>query len=84
MNIQAENAVFSFSTICGMPGARKSAGLCTGTCPVILGKWCMLSDKGVFGAAERFYAELSDTYREPLVERAVSLYDGKSFRDMRT
>lgn len=47
-------------------------------------KWCLLSDKGVFGAAERFYAELSDTYRRPLVERAVSLYDGKSLRNMRT
>lgn len=39
-----------------------------------------MTDKGVFGAAERFYAELTDRYREKLVERAVSLYDGKARR----
>lgn len=43
-------------------------------------KWGQMADKGVFGAAERFYAELSDTYRELLAERAVGLYDGKAFR----
>ena len=41
-------------------------------------KWSQMTDKGVFGAAERFYAELTDHYREKLVERAVSLYDGKA------
>lgn len=39
-----------------------------------------MTDKGIFGAAERFYAELTDRYREKLVERAVSLYDGKARR----
>ena len=43
-------------------------------------KWCQMTDKGVFGAAERFYAELTDRYREKLTERAVGLYDGKAFR----
>lgn len=43
-------------------------------------KWCQMTNKGVFGAAERFYAELSDTYRELLAGRAVGLYDGKAFR----
>ena len=42
------------------------------------GKWSQMTDKGAFGAAERFYAELTDHYREKLVERAVSLYDGKA------
>lgn len=41
-------------------------------------KWSQMADKGIFGAAERFYAELTDHYREKLVERAVSLYDGKA------
>lgn len=41
-------------------------------------KWSQMTDKGAFGAAERFYAELTDHYREKLVERAVSLYDGKA------
>ena len=43
-------------------------------------KWCQMTDKGVFGAAERFYAELTDHYREKLAERAVALYDGKARR----
>ncbi|MDM8269981.1 hypothetical protein QUW50_13195 [Barnesiella viscericola] len=46
------------------------------------GKWSQMTDKGVFGAAERFYAELTDHYREKLVERAVSLYDGKARRKL--
>ncbi len=46
-------------------------------------KWCNLADTGksTLGAAERFYAELSDKYREMLVNRAVALYDGKSIRE---
>ena len=43
-------------------------------------KWCQMTDKGVFGAAERFYAELTDHYREKLAGRAVALYDGKAKR----
>lgn len=84
MNIQAEMqfSVFLLYVECLEPGRVQDC--VREHVPSFLGKWCMLSDKGVFGAAERFYAELSDTYREPLVERAVSLYDGKSFRDMRT
>ena len=45
-------------------------------------KWSLMTDKGVFGASERFYAELTDHYREKLVERAVSLYDGKARRKL--
>lgn len=43
-------------------------------------KWNSLASKSIFGAAERFYAELSDTYRELLVNRAVTLYDGRARR----
>lgn len=43
---------------------QELVNLCTGICTVIFwGDWCLLSDKGVFGEAERFYAELSDIYR---------------------
>ena len=39
-------------------------------------KWCAICDNyGVYGAAERFYAELSETNRDLLVERAIALYD---------
>ena len=44
-------------------------------------KWCGLADSSsTLGAAERFYAELSDNYREMLVNRAVAVYDGNSLR----
>lgn len=45
-------------------------------------KWCSLADnkKSALGAAERFYADLSDHYREMLVERAITVYDGRSLR----
>ena len=43
-------------------------------------KWCANSDKAIFGAVERFCADLSESSRELLVERAVTLYDGKSKR----
>ena len=32
---------------------------------------------GVWGAAERFYKELSDENRYKLIERAVSIYKGR-------
>ena len=44
-------------------------------------KWNSLANKSIFGAAERFYAELSDSNREMLVKRAVALYDGKAIRE---
>lgn len=45
-------------------------------------KWCGLADNmSALGAAERFYAELSDNYREMLVNRAVTVYDGNHFRE---
>ena len=44
-------------------------------------KWNSLANKSILGAAERFYAELSDNNRELLVNRAVALYDGKATRE---
>jgi hypothetical protein len=34
----------------------------------------------VYGAAERFYAELSESNRNKLVSRAIEVYDGDSMR----
>ena len=40
-------------------------------------KWCGICKAyGSHGAAERFYAELSDNNRDKLVARAVEFYDG--------
>ena len=38
-------------------------------------------NKSILRAAERFYAELSDNNRELVVNRAVTLYDGKATRE---
>lgn len=43
-------------------------------------KWNQAAVKSIFGAAERFYAELSEENRKLLVNRAVTMYDGKSRR----
>jgi len=42
--------------------------------------WSEEERKATFGAAERFYLELSEDNRRILVERAVSIYDGRHFR----
>lgn len=83
MKYQAENAVSSFFYY--MWNAW-----CEEECKIVYGnmyrhfweKWSMMTDKGIFGASERFYAELTDHYREKLVERAVSLYDSKARRKL--
>ena len=43
-------------------------------------KWNAQAEKSIYGAAERFYSELSENNQKLLAERAVSLYDGKAFR----
>ncbi len=56
MNFQAENAVSSFFYYMWNTWSQEE-------CRIVYGnmsrhfweKWCLLSDKGVFGAAERFY-----------------------------
>ena len=46
-------------------------------------KWCGICERhGVWGAAERFFAELSESNKDLLVQRAVSCYDrGKRIGD---
>ena len=70
------------STTCGTPGARRNAKtVYGGMYPHFWEKWCVATDKGTFGAAERFYLELSEDNRRILVERAVSIYDGRGLRN---
>ena len=43
-------------------------------------KWCGICHKhGVWGAAERFYAELTEPNRELLVSRECECYDGNEY-----
>lgn len=44
--------------------------------PHFWNKWEYACENGTMGAAERFYAELSDHNRELLVNRACELYYG--------
>ena len=82
-NNQAEHAVSSFFYYMWKAWSEDE-------CKVVYGemyrhfweKWSQMADKGIFGAAERFYAELTNHYREKLVERAISLYDGKARREL--
>ena len=40
-------------------------------------KWCgICGEHSVYGAAERFYAALSESNRAKLVGRALEMYDG--------
>ena len=81
MKYQAGNAVSSFFYYMWNAWSKEE-------CKIVFGgqyqhfweKWCANSDKAIFGAVERFCADLSESSRELLVERAVTLYDGKSKR----
>lgn len=81
MKYQAENTVSSFFYYMWNAWSKEE-------CKVVFGnmyrhfwdKWSSLADEAIFGAAERFYAELSENYQKLLVGRAVTLYDGRSFR----
>ena len=81
MKYQAENAVSSFFYYMWNAWSMEE-------CKTVFGdkyrhfwdKWSALADKAIFGAAERFFAELSENYQKLLVERAVTLYDGRAFR----
>lgn len=46
----------------------------------IWNKWCEACSRagGPMGAAERLFAELSDSNQELLVKRALELYEGRS------
>ena len=81
MKYQAENAVSSFFYYMWNAWSKEE-------CKAVFGdmyrhfwdKWSALADKSIFGAAERFFAELSENNQKLLVERAVTLYDGRAFR----
>lgn len=45
------------------------------------GKWCMAATPTPYGAAEKFYAELSTHSRTLLVNRACEIYNGGERRD---
>ena len=85
MKYQAENAVSSFFYYMWNAWCEEECRTSIqGNAPTLWEKWSLMTDKGIFGAAERFYAELTDRYREKLVERAVSLYDAKPDANTRT
>ena len=81
MKYHAENAVSSFFYYMWNAWSKEE-------CKVVFGgdylhfweKWNAQAENSIYGAAERFYTELSECSRTLLVERAVSLYDGKAFR----
>lgn len=85
MKYQAENAVSSFFYYMWNAWGKEE-------CKVVFGdmyrhfwdKWESLANDSIFGAAERFYAALSENNRKLLVERAVSIYDGRGFRNRNT
>ena len=85
MKYQAENAVSSFFYY--MWNAW-----CEEECKVVYGdmyrhfweKWSLMTDKGIFGAAERFYAELTDRYREKLWNGPSACMTAKLGANIRT
>ena len=81
MYLQAENAVSSFFYMWNAWSEEECKAVYGNMYPHFWEKWCVATDKGTFGAAERFYLELSEDSRRLLVERAVSIYDGRRFRN---
>jgi hypothetical protein len=82
MKYQAENTVSSFFYYMWNAWSEEERkAVYGGMYPHFWEKWCVATDKGTFGAAERFYLELSEDNRRILVERAVSIYDGRGLRN---
>lgn len=82
MKYQAENTVSSFFYYMWNAWSEEECkAVYGGMYPHFWKKWCVATDKGTFGAAERFYLELSEDNRRILVERAVSIYDGRGLRN---
>lgn len=85
MKYQAENAVSSFFYYMWNAWSKEECKIVFGgMCKHFWEKWNSLANDSIFGAAERFYAALSENNRKLLVERAVSIYDGRSFRNRNT
>lgn len=81
MKYPAENAVSSFFYYMWNAWSKEECKLVYGNMyRHFWDKWSALADKSIFGAAERFYAELSENNQKLLVGRAVTLYDGRAFR----
>ena len=81
MKYHAENAVSSFFYYMWNAWSKEECKIVFGgMCRHFWGKWNAQAEKSIYGAAERFYSELSENNQKLLVERAVSLYDGKAFR----
>ena len=82
MKYQAENTVSSFFYYMWNAWSEEECkAVYGGMYPHFWEKWCVATGKGTFGAAERFYLELSEDNRRVLVERAVSIYDGRGLRN---
>ena len=74
MYLQAENAVSSFFFYMWNAWSEEECKAVYGNMyPHFWEKWCVAADKGTFGAAERFYLELSEDSRRLLVEQAVDI-----------
>lgn len=70
MKYQAENTVSSFFYYMWNAWSEEERkAVYGGMYPHFWEKWCVATDKGTFGAAERFYLELSEDNRRILVER---------------
>ena len=70
MKYQAENTVSSFFYYMWNAWIEEECNtVYGGMYPHFWEKWCVATDKGTFGAAERFYLELSEDNRRLLVEQ---------------
>lgn len=81
MKYQAENTVSSFFYYMWNAWSEEECKAVYGGMYRISGKMVRGDRQGTFGAAERFYLELSEDNRRILVERAVSIYDGRGLRN---
>lgn len=67
MKYQAENTVSSFFYYMWNAWSEEECkAVYGGMYPHFWKKWCVATDKGTFGAAERFYLELSEDNRRIL------------------
>ena len=82
MKYSAENAVSSFFYYMWNAWSKEECKVVFGgMCKHFWEKWNSQAGKSIYGAAERFYSELSENNQRLLVDRAVALYDGKAFRE---
>lgn len=81
MKYSAENAVSSFFYYMWNAWSKEECKVVfEGMYKHFWEKWNAQAGKSIYGAAERFYSELSENNQRLLVERAVALYDGRAIR----